>query len=73
MTIRVTLRPGLMLEQIDPTVIKLCEVAVDRARQSAEYLLRHGMFRNGGTMDAAGNRAFGYAALAVTLADDSMG
>ena len=38
----------LMLEQIDPTVIKLCEVAVDRARQSAEYLLRHGMFRNGG-------------------------
>ena len=38
----------LMLERLDPTVIKLCEVAVERARQSAEYLLRHGMFRDGG-------------------------
>ena len=38
----------LMLDKLDPTIIKLCQVAVERARQSAEYLLRHGMFRNGG-------------------------
>ena len=38
----------LMLSKLDPTIVKLCQVAVDRARQSAEYLLRHGMFRHGG-------------------------
>ena len=38
----------LMLDKLDPTIVKLCQVAVDRARQSAEYLLRHGMFRDGG-------------------------
>ena len=38
----------IMLEKLDPTILKLCEAAVDRARQAAEKLLRRGMFRNGG-------------------------
>ncbi len=35
----------IMLGKIDPATIKLCEAARHRARQSAESLLRSGMFR----------------------------
>ena len=38
----------IMLGKLDPGILKLCEVAVDRARQAAEKLLTRGMFRNGG-------------------------
>ena len=38
----------LMLGKLDPATLKLCEAARERARQAAESLLRHGMFRNGG-------------------------
>ena len=38
----------IMLERLDPAVLKLCETAVNRARQAAETLLRGGMFRNSG-------------------------
>ena len=38
----------IMLGKLDPAILKLCEAAVDRARQAAEKLLRRGMFRNGG-------------------------
>ena len=37
-----------MLGKLDPTTLKLCEVAISRARQAAENLLRRGMFRNEG-------------------------
>ena len=37
-----------MLGKFDPATLKLCEVVIRRARQSAEYLLKHGMFRDGG-------------------------
>ena len=35
----------MMLDRLDPLTVKQCEAANDRARQSAEYLLRDGMFR----------------------------
>ena len=35
----------IMLGKLDSEVVKLCESEKDRARQSAEYLLRRGMFR----------------------------
>ena len=38
----------IMLKKLDPATLKLCEVAMDRARQAAENLLKRGMFRNGG-------------------------
>ena len=38
----------IMLGKLDPATVKLCEAARDRARQSAEDQLKHGMFRNGG-------------------------
>ena len=38
----------IMLQKLDPATLKLCEVAMDRARQAAEKLLKRGMFRNGG-------------------------
>ena len=38
----------IMLERLDPAVLKMCETAVKRARQAAETLLRREMFRNGG-------------------------
>ena len=38
----------VMLQKLDPATLKLCEVAMDRARQAAEKLLKRGMFRNGG-------------------------
>ena len=38
----------IMLGKLDPATLKLCEVATARARQAAESLLRHGMFRDGG-------------------------
>ena len=38
----------IMLGKIDPDTVKLCRAVMARARQSAESLLRHGMFRNGG-------------------------
>ena len=41
----------IMLEQLDPATLKLCLAAKERARQSAESLLRDGMFR-----DNKGNR-----------------
>ena len=37
-----------MLGKIDPPTLKLCEAAVNRARQAAENLLKRGMFRIGG-------------------------
>ena len=36
----------LMLERLDPVTVKLWQAARDRARQSAENLLKIGMFRN---------------------------
>ena len=38
----------LMLDKLDPAALKLCEGAVERARQAAESLLKQGMFRNDG-------------------------
>ena len=38
----------IMIGKLDPTMIKYCEAAMDRSRQAAENLLKHGMFRNGG-------------------------
>ena len=38
----------IMLGKLDPSTLKLCETAVNRARQAAESLLKRGMFRNGG-------------------------
>ena len=38
----------IMLGKLDPATIKLCEAALERARQAAESLLKGGMFRNGG-------------------------
>ena len=38
----------IMLGKLDPSTLKLCEAAVNRARQAAEHLLKTGMFRNGG-------------------------
>ena len=38
----------IMLGKLDPATLKLCEAAVDRARQAAETLLKRGMFRDGG-------------------------
>ena len=35
----------IMLGKLDPVAIKLCQAAKDRARQSAEAVLRDGMFR----------------------------
>ena len=35
----------VMLGKLDPTTLNLCNVAVNRARQAAEKLLKHGMFR----------------------------
>jgi hypothetical protein len=35
----------MMLDRLDPLTVKLCQAAKDRARQSAEHLLREGMFR----------------------------
>ena len=36
----------IMLDRLDPLVVKWGQAAKARARQSAEYLLRDGMFRN---------------------------
>ena len=38
----------IMLGKLDPATIKLCQAAKKRARQTAESLLKHGMFREGG-------------------------
>ena len=38
----------IMLAKIDPDTVKRCRAVMARARQSAESLLRQGMFRNGG-------------------------
>ena len=38
----------VMLGKIDPDTVKLCRAVMARSRQSAESLLRQGMFRNGG-------------------------
>ena len=38
----------IMLAKLDPAIVTLCRAAKDRARQSAENLLKKGMFRNGG-------------------------
>ena len=35
----------MMLDRLDPLIVKRCQAAKDRARQSAEHLLREGMFR----------------------------
>ena len=35
----------MMIDRLDPLIVKLCQAAKDRARQSAEHLLRNGMFR----------------------------
>ena len=39
-----------MLGKIDPDTVTLCEAVMARARQSAESLLMHGMFRRGGNI-----------------------
>ena len=38
----------MMLNKLDPVIVKLWRSVSDRARQSAEYLLRNGMFRKDG-------------------------
>ena len=38
----------IMLAKISPYTVKQCRAVMARARQSAESLLRHGMFRKGG-------------------------
>ena len=38
----------IMLGKLDPATLKLCEAAMNRARQAAETLLRRGMFRDTG-------------------------
>lgn len=38
----------IMLGKLDPATLKLCQAAKKRASQSAEYLLRNGMFRRNG-------------------------
>ena len=38
----------IMLGKLDPTIKELCKAANERARKSAESLLKHGMFREGG-------------------------
>ena len=38
----------IMLGKLDPATLKLCEAALNRARQAAENLLKRGMFRNDG-------------------------
>ncbi len=38
----------MMLNKLDPVIVKLWRSVRDRARQSAEYLLRNGMFRKDG-------------------------
>lgn len=38
----------IMLGQLDPATLKLCEAATNRASQAAEKLLRRGMFRKEG-------------------------
>ena len=38
----------IMLDKIDPDTVTLCQSVMARARQSAEYLLMHGMFRESG-------------------------
>ena len=38
----------IMLDKLDPTTLKLCRAAKERARQAAENLLKRGMFRNDG-------------------------
>ena len=40
----------IMLGKIDPDTVTLCQAVMARARQSAEYLLMHGMFRKGGNI-----------------------
>ena len=45
---RDNLAARIMLEKLEPEVLKLCETAGNRARQAAESLLKRGMFRNGG-------------------------
>ena len=38
----------IMLGKLDPATLKLCQAAVNRARQAAENLLKRGMFRDTG-------------------------
>ena len=38
----------IMLGKLDPAIVELCQAAKERARQSAEHLLRNGMFRKDG-------------------------
>ena len=40
----------IMLGKIDPDTVTFCEAVMARARQSAESLLMHGMFRRGGNI-----------------------
>ena len=40
----------LMFQKIDPGLVKMCQGAIDRARRSAEDLLKRGMFRQGGNV-----------------------
>ena len=40
----------MMPSKIDPDTVTLCKAVMARARQSAEYLLMHGMFRKGGNI-----------------------
>ena len=43
----------IMLNKLDPPTLKLCQAAKERARQSAENLLKKGMFRNSGNWSLA--------------------
>ena len=43
----------IMLAKLDPAIVALCRAAKDRARQSAENLLKKGMFRYGGNWTKA--------------------
>ena len=45
----------LLFKKIDPGLVKMCQGTIDRARTSAERLLRLGMFRQGGNLTQTAN------------------
>ena len=49
----------IMLGKIDPDTVTLCQAVIARARQSAEYLLMHGMFRKGGNITQTVSKLLG--------------
>ena len=63
----------IMLGKIDPDTVTLCKAVMARARQSAEYLLMHGMFRRGGNITQTVGKLLDTKRWFVTFTDDFMG